>query len=198
MPTDTFGIAANGNDGIVWRSGPAYPPAGAAQNDTTDISITADRGYIGGQYFVQNGKLKWDTSSLPDGATITAATLRIVPVYVVNTNSLSLTMDWYVFDGSSSDFSHNALTTAHSGTALSAVTSLNTANDFALTNLSNISKTGTTGIRLHISQRASDAAPTGDNGLSFASREDTTYTEPQLIVTYTLVSAQDLIGQVGI
>lgn len=199
MPTDTFSITASGNDKQVGTGTQAsYPPATSAlEHNTTSATITVARSkYGGGAFEVIVGCLKWDTSSLPDDVTITAAVLRCVVTDKFNPDSLSLTAGWYLFDGTSADFSHNPETNAHAGTTIA---SLNTgvSTDFTLANLTNISKTGNTGLRLHLSQRASDNEPTGDNEVLIASYDDLSIAEPKLVVTYS-VGGGDLVGQVGI
>jgi len=49
-----------------------------------------------------------------------------------------------------------------------------------------INKTGITSLRMSISKRASDAAPTDENYFNFASLENTTLAEAKLEVNYTL------------
>lgn len=204
MTTVTFGDTArdatllgsmvSGDDKMAYRSGAVYPATGAITHFTTDANLTVWRALLG-NYNQSNILIKWNTASLPDTANITSATLRTYVISKANADSLSIAMDWRVLDGTSSDFSHAPLTTAHSGTAISAITASQT-YDFALTNLSNISKTGYTGVRLHVTERASDAAPTGNNNIVIASVDNTIQVEPQLIVTYTLGS--DSVGWIGI
>lgn len=196
MPTDTFDISTGGNDKHVGRfgSGSQYPPLGTITHDTTSTLLLPERrGANGTQVTV--ACMKWDTSSLPDDAIINSAILRAYVTSKTSNNNLSVTLDWYVFDGTVADFSHNALTTAHAGAAISSLTT-GTANDFTLINVNNISKIGTTGLRLHISQLAGDAIPTTFNSVNIASYEHTTFAAPQLIITYAL-GGGDLVGAVG-
>lgn len=196
MPTDTFPISASANDKYVFVSAAAYPPSGTPTHQSAATSIYAQRDLSAPNYFITNAEMKWDTSSLPDNAIPSSALLRVYVVSKSNADSLSATLDWYIFNGSAADYSAAPLTTAHAGTALSAIGTSAT-YDFALTNLSNISVAGFTGLRMHIAQRASDAAPTGANNLIMASFDDATLVEPQLIVTYTTGGA-DLVGMVGV
>lgn len=194
MASATFNIAADGDDGAVEQTGATYPPS---TNTFTTGSVLVSRSKPSG-YSVEVGLLKWDTSSLPDGATITAATLRGWCQDKASTDNLSLTADWYNWGAAvdSADWTNTPGTSAHAGTALSAIT-LGADNDFALVNpAGNVSRTGTTYLRLHISQRASDAAPTGNNYVQLASHEHATLVEARLIVTYNLGGS--LVGMVGI
>jgi hypothetical protein len=146
-------------------------------------------------YYVYCGLLKWDTSSLGAGATVTSAVLKMYPTFKVNQGSLSLRGEYYAWDGSSaSDHTADSTsgTTAFNAVTLSSITT-SANNDFTLVNLSNVNKTGETKIRLHIT----GTTPTNLNELSIASFDHSTLQEPRLEVTYTL-SGGDLIGMVGI
>lgn len=196
MPTSTFSIALSGDDQRVSKSSSSYPPSGAVIRNTTGISVIAERYAAGTNAVVAVGLLKYDTSSLPDDAVISSAFLRLQIISKANANTLSFVAEYYAWNSTDTDYTSTPGTNAHSGTAIASVTT-GVANDFPLQNLGNISLTGTTYFRLHITQRASDAAPTGDNYVEFASFDHTTLTEPQLIVTYA-IGGGDLIGQVGV
>lgn len=195
MPTLTFPITASANDKTVTATGSSYPPTGTPSHDATGTSILVDKSFGAGPvYSLYTGNLKWVTSSLGAGANVTSATLRIFVVTsgIVNADSRSLTAEWHVFDGTASDWTSTVGTSANAGVTLASLTA-NSTNDIPLTNLSNVSRTGTTGLRLHIS----GGAPTGNNDLYIASYDDSTAPEPQLIITYSL-GGGDLLGMVGI
>lgn len=199
MPTDTFSIAASANDQYVLKAG-SYPPVGTIdERDSSLDTIYMIREKSGvSTYQVANGLLKFNTASLPDSASISSALLRLVPIDKTNDDFLNFTAGWYTWDGvSNSDYTATAETNAHSGTALSGISTSGVSVDFTLTNLSNISRTGYSFLRLHISQRPSNAAPTGSNMLGIASYDNLTYAEPKLLITYT-TGGGDRIGAVGI
>lgn len=194
MPQQTFDINVGANDQYVYkRTVATWPPTGSVLRDTTFEAMYAEKDYNAGRndFTIINPLLKWDTSSLPDGAIITGATLRIWVSLKSDANSKSLTAGWYAWDGTSdTDYSEAAETNAHTGTALSAITTATT-NDFALTNAAaNISTTGTTSLRLHLSD---GAQPTGDNYVEIQASEHPATNPPQLIVNYTDPAGQGRI-----
>lgn len=201
MPTtDTFPVLASVEDQWVRRSAASYPISGAASVGRS--SIAADLWVareLSGSYFVYNALLKFDTSGLPDATTVNSATLRVWVNSVSNANSLSLVAGWYAWDGTSdSDHSLTPETGAHAGTSLGSFVA-GSLNDVALVNApANVLKTGFTFLRLHVTQRASDAAPTGVNRLVLASFDGGV--APQLLVTHTLPGTPStlMVGGVGI
>lgn len=183
-PTTTFNVAAGGDDGYVYRaSSSVYPPDTSTTVDTSDTIVGVEKNLSGGQFAILISLLRWDTASIPDDATIDAATLRLrkTASSPVSVDSRSLVAEWYepgTID--TEDYTATVVSDAHSGTALTSITA-DADNDFALTNLSSVNKTGYTGLRLHIS----GGQPTGNNTAYFASFDHSTLTEPRLIVEYT-------------
>ena len=188
MPTDTFTIAASGDDGTTIAWGVAYPPSTQDPVDTTGTVVTARRGFpnLGGglDYAIDLAYLGFDTSSIPDGAVISSAFLRVKIANIwANADARSLVFDYYDWGASldSGDFSTaNISGSAHAGTLISALT------QFALVDLplvapnTNINKTGFTRFRGGVS----GGSPTGENSLEIYSFDHATEPAPQLIVTY--------------
>lgn len=196
MPTtDTFNIAASADDQWVYKNS-GYPPSSAMARETSTTDIWVERS----PSELVNGLLKFNTSALPDNAVISDVVLRCYVLINANADSLSLTAGWYAWDGASaSDYSASPETSALSGVPFSGITT-STDNNFTLTDTSgwpHVSRTSYTYLRLHVSQRASDATPSGSNLLTFASYDHTTLTEPRLLVTYTL-GGGELIGMIPI
>ena len=188
MPTDTFNITVGGQDGSGSLSGATYP-GGVTSFSANDGNgtIYANRGYNGaGTYFVDNALMYFNTSTLPDDATVTAAELEVNVIAFVNTNNLDVVGEYFAYDGSptiASDITLNESSTAIGGIAIA---SIGTGTEiFALQNLSSISKTGNTGLRLKVTKRAGDAAPTGFNYIGIAEFEHATLPQAILRVTYT-------------
>lgn len=194
MPTDTFSIAATADDKEVRRVSSGaneYPPAGTITHISAAAGIEVAR-TGGGTYTTRNICLKWNTSSLPDTALISAALLRVQIVAKSSDDSRSITCDWYVFDGTSSDYSTGALTTAHAGTSIASLPSSGS-HDFSLISPGTISTTSITGLRMHVS----GGQPTAFNQMIIADYDHSSLAEAQLLVTYT-VPENDLVGMVGV
>lgn len=184
MPTMTFNVAASGDDGVVDGSNATYPPATAGTVSDTGISVTVSRDFVSPNYRTRNGLIRWDTTTLPAGATITAATVRFTPSAKADANGRSLVAEWY--SGSNwpidtTDYAATAPGTPAASILLSSVV-LNALTDLVFTDLSGINPTGYTGVRLHIS----GDEPTGMNRVSLPTWDHTVAPEPQLIITYTV------------
>jgi hypothetical protein len=146
--------------------------------------MTAGRRLAFGSYGVYVPLLRFDTSGLPAGATVTGATLKLFVNKTVSADGRNLVAEWApsaVWPLVSSDWTLNSTASALAGVAVS---SLQTAavNSFALTGLSNISTSGFTSLRLHLS----GGQPAGDNYVQFASFEDTNSPAAQLVLNWTL------------
>lgn len=207
MPTATFGDTTrdatllgnmvNADDGYIIATGPypgTYPPTGTPIIDTSAFNIVVQRYRSANQYGVSNGLIKWNTSSLPDNAVITAATLRIYVTSKSNVDALSLVADWYTWSGVTGDYTATPQSNAYGGIALSSITA-SADNSLTLINMAaNVSRTGYTYLRLHLSD---SGAPSGTNQVVIASVADITNPEPRLDVVYTL-GGGDLLGMVGV
>jgi len=131
--------------------------------------------------------MRWDTSGLGPSAVISSALLRIDVTGKNDNDGRSLTGEWYTHDGSisSADHTNTVGTDAHAGTALSLI-SVAADQEFALAALTNISKTGYSGLRMHIS----GAAPTLPNNVLWAALEHASSIEARLVVTHTPADIQ--------
>ncbi|MCL4368483.1 MAG: PA14 domain-containing protein, partial [Actinobacteria bacterium] len=144
-PDVTFNSQASGDDGYVSRSGSAYPPAGAITFNTTDSSFYVERSLFGGSYTTSVGLVRWNTSSLPDGATVLSASVH-------SWNSCNfidryITADWYSsWPIDSADWTPYAGTTASGSPGWGSPYMTFPLADVA----ANVSKTGYTGLRLYV------------------------------------------------
>lgn len=160
--------------GVARGAGSSYPPA-FTSTDSGHHGLTVRRGLSTGAYYVSVGLLRYDTSSIPDGATIESAYLEIYTFQRVSANERKLVAEWYDAGETwgADDYTATAAATAHAGTPLStfpAGSYLNTTPTktvLTLTGLGSISTTGITGLRLHID----GGSPTGDNSLRIASKD---------------------------
>jgi hypothetical protein len=183
-PSTTFSVGTSGDDATVYGEGASYPPSATGCEATTETRLKNFRSGGGSPaYQVYNALMRWDTSALADDATVTGATLRVRVTSVFdNDGDRSFTADWYDWGSScdTGDYSATAQTGAHSGTDLGAIST--GSKDFALTNAAaNVSLTGYTYLRGHID----GGQPSYSNAVNWASYDDTSYAEPQLVVDYT-------------
>lgn len=179
-----FTIATGSDDASVVGVGVSWPPAFTTAN-ATQTFVAPSNSFSSPNYTFDVTLLRWDTSSLPDNAIITSAVLRLYMTgrSTVHAGPYTLKGEWYTFDGSaaSNDYTTTVSNNAHVGTDMDFFTTP-LSYDYALQNLTNISLTGYTGIRLFMD----GPQPTGDNYLSYDSFETAGGTpEPQLVVNYT-------------
>lgn len=185
MATLTVPIAASSDDGRVYTAGATYPPTTGAFGDDTTTTIYARRELDTGTYRIGQILLRFDTSALPDNAVISSATLRFYLSAGGNPDGLSAVGEYYNWGVSAdgSDWAQHPPVSPCFSVLLSSL--VGGSNDVAITDLSGISLTGLTYFRIHLSERASDAAPSGSNLLGIAAFDDTVNPEAQLIINYT-------------
>ena len=195
MPTDTFPVAADANDGwggwvAEQAGGGLWPPAGSPgshfETDAglgfPDILVLSKREI----YEAMITCLRFDTSTIPDTAVIASANLEL---YAVSRdefgNNYNMVGDYYDYGGSplvAGDWIETASPSIFTAVDITGLT-LSAVNTITLTDLTGINKTGFTGIRLTLSA----GTPTVANVMRFASREHATGQEPRLIVDYTTI-----------
>jgi hypothetical protein len=178
----TFSVGEGGDDGDVTVEASGYPPSGSAGVNAAGGYFTAGRRFAFGSYFVNVPSLRFDTSGLPDGATITSATLKVYVIKKVDGDNRNLMAEWYAGSSWPIDASDYSLDSSGSALAGSDVTALSVGavNSFGLSGVSAVSTTGMTGLRLHLS----GGQPAGDNYVQMAAFENAK-PEAQLVVTYT-------------
>ena len=183
-PTTTFTLAAsadNGHVGITDSAG-GWPPAGSVSvfegGQSNEIRVNGHLLAPNTQNF--KGLMRWDTSSIPNDARILSATLRIYALDFESVDGKTLSADWYTaWPIDADDYVFAAQTGAFSGLAISSVPN-NADKDVALSAPeANISKTGYTGLRVHVSTET----PTGRNGGIWAAFGHA-QAAPRLIVEY--------------
>ena len=158
-------------------TGAPYPPATTPTANTNATTFAVRRsGPVFSGYEVRVGLLRFDTSALPDGATVTGATLRLYVTDRESDNGRSLVGEWYSAANwpiDATDYALNAAATAHAGTPIKLAhrqlpEQLRPPKPhFGL-------RTGFTGLRLHVDA----AAPNGENNVFLNSFEKTTTTAP--------------------
>ncbi len=191
----TVTIAASGDDGYVERWGTASGGTdGSADSDIASTAFLTRNSFpnFGGtsSYVRGNAILRFDTSEIPDGATITAATLDIKTSSPVSSvDALSFSWEWIADPGTitaATDWSATPSGTAKAAALISGIAA-DTAYSWTLLNPNaNISKTAFTGLRAHVS----NGTPTGANIVQFHSWDHATEPEPRLVITYTTAAVQ--------
>jgi hypothetical protein len=103
VTTAIFSVAADADDEYVIRSGVAFPPtADTFTRFTSGTTAETSSNFEGGtNYIYRNLLLKWDTSSLPDAAVITGATLQFWCTIVLIQNRRNFVGEYYTWDGTS-------------------------------------------------------------------------------------------------
>lgn len=184
MPTVEIPIAQSDHDGHVAFSDASFPPTTHSATDSTQAAIDVERLIEGANYTIINGLLRFDTSTIPDSATITGALLRIWVLINDTVDSKKLYMEWYdAGTFGSEDYSATPIADAGETQGDISTLTLNADNDVDVFNVENINKSGMTGLRLHLD--ANGDPPTGDNWLGFASFDHATHPAPRLVVIYT-------------
>ena len=184
MTVSVFNIAASGDDGAAASGAQAdYAAAACTSTDLVATEANTHRSLIATNYYINDGLQRWDTSSIPDTDAVDSATLRLYVSAKTDANGRSLVADWYDFGASltCADWVHDSLNDAISGTTIASLTT-GANNTFTLSNVSNISKTGFTGIRVH----TSGGEPAGTNQVEYAFQDHATNDEPQLAVTHSV------------
>jgi len=145
--------------------------------------VTAGRRLVHTGFGLWTGLVRFDTSAIPDSATVTGAILRVYVTGKADGDNRSLVGEWYIATNRPIDGSDAAVSSSGSALAGADITQIATgaSNDFSLAGLGSISKIGLTGLRLSIS----GGQPTADNFVQFAAWDHATLPEAQLIVTYT-------------
>jgi len=207
---DPDGSEDNSTDGLVYHlaSGSSWATirdgAGNGYNDTAaEDYFAVIRANVSSSLwdYIQRGIYLFETGGLGSGATVTAA---VMSIYGTNKwDGLSCSPDARVDVVSADPASLNALaagdfdslgTTSHTSDAAITYTNWNTSayNDWTITNLGYISKTGTTkyGVR-EFYYDAGNTPPNWvtDDGVFFAgyfADQAGTANDPKLVVTYTL------------
>ena len=195
-PTTTFNVAASGDDGQVFDSGASYPPSASPSIHTSAGEILLRRNLVTGTYHIYVGLVRWDTSSLDDGAVISAATYRFEEQGgIIDADNRSITADWHsradwpngtgVIDESLDYVTADPAADAVSGVDITSITGSGE-NDFTLSNAAaNISLTAYSGLRFHVS----GGAPAGRNEINMQDFDNAGTKEPRLLVTFTVPSA---------
>lgn len=182
-------IAQSSHDGHVYFTDPAWPPETLQTADTTQTTIDVERQPEGANYTIINGFLRFDTSVIPENATILSARLRIYVEIRDTADGKKVFLEYYDA-GTIGVEDWTATPNNNAGESSGDISTLDFGlNDIDLTNVGNISKTGFTGLRVHLD--GTGDPPTGDNWLGFSSFDHASNPPAELIVTYTQSALDD-------
>lgn len=180
MPTVTLTPAVGSDDGWVRGESPTYGAFIPTEANTTNTAHNTLRSFVSGTHYVDNYLVRFDTSVIPDGATVITATLRLYFDSSSTVDSRSFVAGYYAGTNwpiTVADLTGVAETTAHGGTALGTTGW----NEFVLASpAANFNLSGYTGFRCMVS----GGEPTGQNQFQVQSYEGTN--PPQLVVSYML------------
>ena len=190
--TQTF--LAPASDGYVYVENANYYDAHDALTGTVDSGGTYQ---VGGQYFfyeyiygIFRSITHFDTSALPDDAQITSAILSLYIQTDVSTTDFSITVQ------SSTNYPHNPIqasdyyygyySTEGGSRSTSEIAGTGYWNiTLTSTGIGYISKTSDTRLMIRSSNDINSVAPTGDEYVTFASRDSGEAYAAKLYVTYT-------------
>jgi hypothetical protein len=180
----------SGDDGRLNRTSFAYPPQGGTVVNTSDSSMDTRRSRRNaGDFSVGVVLMRFDTAALPDNAVITAAWLDVHVLDRRDSDGRNLVAEfvpattWPLTAGAYTDLApaqNQVFEVAVGALVPGQLTSI--AVDTALAD-QQVSRTGATGLRLHIS----GDQPTGPNYVEVATYDHSTQPEPCLVVDYVYV-----------
>src|SRR5262245_58855510 len=155
MPTVTFTVASAADDGDIIRNG-SWPPAGSYTVGDGTVAFSANDSPSSGNYNTYVALFRWDTSSIPDNATIISATF-ITWCHqrgeADTPGTYSVVGDYYDFGGEPSDGSDWTFVCSPSiftAFTIASMPSSDIAYRLPLTDLTGINKSGYTGIRVSL------------------------------------------------
>lgn len=197
--TDFYGSTA---DNYAYFSGTtaSYPTTSSSVTATsTDLDLYVGQFESGGNFFVYQTGLSFDTSSIGSGPTVSSATLSLYGE--VDSSTTDFTIHACIYDWGAA-FTAADLRTGAQANALTSVATLSTAGlsiagynaftDVALP--ANINKTGTTSLILVSSRWMGSNVPSGEERVAFWSNDKGTTFRPKLTVTYATTSIKSVAG----
>jgi hypothetical protein len=167
---------------VEGQTSAGYPPTGTPSTSNGPF-LTAGRRQAFGNLAIFAALLRFDTSALPDGATVTSATLEVHVTAKADANNRALQAEWYPASNwpvDAGDFSLDSTGSALAGADITGI-GAGQVNSFALSGLGVVSTTGSTALRLHVS----GGQPAGDNYVQMAAFE---HSAPQarLVLAWTV------------
>jgi hypothetical protein len=191
----TVSIPAQDQDGYSEKEGVpgAWPPAGSTVTTTSnvgDFGGTSRKANMDSLNFNTNvvALFRFDTSGLPDSATVTAAVLRWSVTGKATDEARALNIEYYDSGAAISDDDYTVTvgtTAAQVASATWQAWATSGTVDVTLSNLGSISKTGITGLRVGMDGGAPGTGADFDTRLHVAEFGHASRAIPQLVITYT-------------
>ena len=204
MTVDTF-YASTTNSGILSSSHATYSTArsGGTISLYTSSSVNAfeaDQAFISPNYFCEEFALDFDTSSLPDGAVVTAAQFKMTHWFTAGSPTGTLEVRLYDYGTiAASDYVAGAdlgSKTLLASLAVSAVSAgaQNTFTENGTNFQTSINLTGSTRVLIATDEvRLGTPTPTAQDIVYWRDPDDATQgNRPQLVVTYGLAATRDV------
>lgn len=189
----TLTAYATTGDGYISSNNASYATANSGSGlsaDTAGTIATAGQN-VSGNYFIWQSFFSFDTSAIPDAATISAASLDLYGQADSSTTDFALR--WRIYDWSSGGLTTADWRTAAQLGGLTALGEYNTSggwttsgyNAMPATSPTNITKTGTTYVIVYSAEDQSSSAPTNPEYVNFRTTDQTgTTQDPKLTVAY--------------
>lgn len=178
--TVDFYVTASSDDGHVYGWASSWPPVYSSY-DTVGTTIDSRNDWTTEVFDFNLSLMRFNTSSLPDNATVTAATLKLYVTSTMNESNRNFQCEYYsAWPIDAGDYTTSPGNNAHAGTNITALAP-SAYNSLALINLPNISLTGYTGFRCSVS----GGQPDGLNR-AYVRSYDAGANVPWLQVTYTV------------
>lgn len=190
-----YPTTTDANDGSGYYQHTSYPPSGGTFTAADSDTIWASKSSSGADYFVDNGFLRFDTSSVPNEAVIIGASIILHVISSQNeSGDRSLEAEIYDFGGeatTSADWAAQA--TSPNGTLTLGSVVVGELNGITLDVPDTIiNKSGFTNFRLTVSGGVPGAGQSND--VEIAASEHTTHPAPMLAIQYYTPFAQTSVS----
>lgn len=147
----------------------------------------------GGTYYIARALINWDTSAIPDGDTVSSATISLMPKAINSTaKSTAIVTATGASDNdyTTADYDGGTTTRVATDVAWTAYT-LNAYYDFSLnaSGIAQISKTAASKFFVRTAADVDNTAPTTDDSLGFYSADTAgTTSDPKLVVVHSVAA----------
>jgi hypothetical protein len=182
MATTTFQVQPGADDGGLTAEWGATYPGTLPPTVRTNSNDVFKHKNTAPSYNTGIALLRWDTSALGAGVSVSACSLRFYAGVILKGDARNLNIEW--FDGSLWPIAASmwADPVGTSAANVSFETLADGWNQVTLASLASINPVGFTALRLGVS----GGAPSGSNGFTLYGADYYPSYPPQLVVTYTL------------